>query len=158
MRKLYLQTEAPNIGACSHLSSNRKHGSVADLPFGGKIRKPGIGRSRTCESQLSCFRKCVTEPKNLRQNPGDRAPSECPCVAAGTLALTAVQGAESLSHCASLTGLMGAGGFEETHRFHTDAPGISSLAFYIQSYREILLAIYCLLKHSNGKYRVFPET
>ena len=89
--------------------------------------------------------------KNLRQNLGDRAPPESPCVAAGTLALTAVQGAESLSHWASLTGVMGAGGFEETHRFHTDAPGISSLAFYIQSYRKILLEIYCLLKQSNVK-------
>ncbi len=97
-------------------------------------------------------------PQNLPQNPGARAPPECWCVAAGTLALTAVQGAESLSHWASLTGVMGAGGFEETHRFHTDAPGISSLALYIQSYREILLAIYCLLKHRNGKYSIVSET
>jgi hypothetical protein len=69
-----------------------------------------------------------------------------------------VQGAKSLSHWASLTGVMGAGGFEETHQFHTDAPGISSLAFYIESYREILLAIYCLPKHSNGKYSIVSET
>src|SRR5262245_21664801 len=31
-------------------------GSVAKLPFGGKIRKWGIGKSMVCELQLSCFR------------------------------------------------------------------------------------------------------
>ena len=31
-------------------------GSVAKLPFRGKIRKPCIGKSMTCESKLSCFR------------------------------------------------------------------------------------------------------
>jgi putative transposase len=31
-------------------------GSVAKLAFGGKIRKSALGKSTTCESQLSCFR------------------------------------------------------------------------------------------------------
>jgi len=31
-------------------------GSVAKLPFRGKIRRLCIGKSRTCESKLSCFR------------------------------------------------------------------------------------------------------
>jgi len=31
-------------------------GSVVKLPFGGKIRKWGIGKSMICELQLSCFR------------------------------------------------------------------------------------------------------
>jgi hypothetical protein len=70
----------------------------------------------------------------------------------------ASQGAKSLSHWACLTGVMGASEFEETRRFHTYAQGISFLAFYIESYREILLAIYCLLKHSNGKYSIVSET
>src|SRR5262245_22257509 len=37
------------------------HGSVAKLGFGGKIRKPGFGKSRACERQLSCFRSFATE-------------------------------------------------------------------------------------------------
>jgi len=31
-------------------------GSVAKLAFGGKTRKSALGKSTTCESQLSCFR------------------------------------------------------------------------------------------------------
>src|SRR5215831_11409461 len=31
-------------------------GSVAKLPFRGKIRKSCVGKSMTCESKLSCFR------------------------------------------------------------------------------------------------------
>jgi alkanesulfonate monooxygenase SsuD/methylene tetrahydromethanopterin reductase-like flavin-dependent oxidoreductase (luciferase family) len=31
-------------------------GSVAKLPFRGKIRKSCLGKSMTCETQLSCFR------------------------------------------------------------------------------------------------------
>src|SRR5262245_50259062 len=37
-------------------------GSVAKLAFGGKIRKSALGKSTTCESQLSCFRCFATEP------------------------------------------------------------------------------------------------
>ena len=33
-----------------------EEGSVAKLPFRGKIRKSCIGKSMTCESKLSCFR------------------------------------------------------------------------------------------------------
>ena len=31
-------------------------GSVAKMPFRGKIRKSCVGKSMTCESKLSCFR------------------------------------------------------------------------------------------------------
>src|SRR5437879_13173123 len=34
----------------------QSEGSVAKLPFGGKIQKSAVGKSIVCEPQLSCFR------------------------------------------------------------------------------------------------------
>jgi tetratricopeptide (TPR) repeat protein len=43
-------------------------GSVAKLPFRGKIQKSSMGKSMACESKLSCFRYFATEPVAIRVN------------------------------------------------------------------------------------------
>jgi len=40
-------------------------GSVAKLPFGGRIRKWDLGKSMTWGPQLSCFRCFATEPDQV---------------------------------------------------------------------------------------------
>jgi hypothetical protein len=51
---------APGAEALGVQPSQRRRGawqgSVAKLPFGGKIQKPAVGKSIVCEPQLSCFR------------------------------------------------------------------------------------------------------
>jgi hypothetical protein len=47
---------APVGGKTVALDCDGGRGSVAKLAFGGQIRKSALGKSITCESQLSCFR------------------------------------------------------------------------------------------------------